>query len=180
MSAIDHIVDQEVGRDRYGQWAPGSSGNPRGYLGTAKNRALAMLDGLFELHAQNLGDVLIEKALNGNMLAMKLILDRVSPVRKVRPINLDWPAINTLGDVDAAMTQLLAATIRGDVDADQARMLSDLLEAKKRTLEAADLERRITLLEASGAPFMSIGDGSDSSLVTSPSDIDSFESEDES
>src|SRR5690349_3136420 len=79
---------------------PGGPGRPAG----SRNAATLLLDKLADEAAGDLLEKMIEAAKGGDMRAAELILSRVWPVRKGRPVSLDLPAIKSAGDVVTALS----------------------------------------------------------------------------
>ena len=80
-----------------------------------------------------------------------MILSRVWPARKGRPISLDIPPINGSADLAAAVAAVIAAVAAGDVTPDEGQAVAALLEAHRRAIETTDLDKRIAALEAQNA-----------------------------
>lgn len=137
-----------VVRDENGKWTRGHSGNPAGRPRASRNHVSALCDDILEESAEDLTRIAVQLAIQGDPIALRLCLDRLVPKRKHRPVNLNWPPIRTLDDVDAAMTATLAALGSGEVDIEQANALVGLLDAKRRALETLELEQRVRALEA--------------------------------
>src|SRR6476469_4946603 len=80
----------------------GQSGNPRGRPLGARNRATQAIEALLDGEAQALTRKAIEMALGGDMVAMRLCLDRLAPPRRDRPVPFSLPKIETAADAKAA------------------------------------------------------------------------------
>jgi hypothetical protein len=89
-------------------------------------------------------------ALAGDTVALKLCLERLCPPRKGRPINLDLPAIETLGDASAAVSKVIAIMAAGELTPDEAGSVIALIDAKRRILVDVDLVARVAALECGG------------------------------
>ncbi len=92
----------------------------------------------------------IDKALEGDTVALRLCLDRIAPARKDSPVAFDLPAITTIEDAVGASSAILAAVAAGEITPDEAGRVMALLSAHKQLVESSDLEARITSLEAKG------------------------------
>ena len=75
---------------------------------------------------------------------------RGSRNKRSRALRPDWTAIQTPGDVDAAMAALMTAVSAGKVTVEEAASLGILLGERRRALAASDLERRLRALEGQG------------------------------
>jgi len=89
----------------------------------------------------------IEKAKEGDMLAAKIILDRVAPLRKGRPIEIDIPAAKSAGDIANAMANLIIAMAAGEITPDEAATVASVIEVRRRTIETLELDERLRALE---------------------------------
>jgi hypothetical protein len=74
-------------------------------------------------------------------------LDRVVPVRKGRPVQLDLPTIESATDVLAALSLTVAAMAEGEITPDEAAVVAGVLETKRKAIETVELEARLTHLE---------------------------------
>ena len=81
------------------------------------------------------------------MVAIRLVLDRICPPRKSRPIHIELPPIHDAGGVAKAQQEILRAACAGDLLLDEAQALSGLLEARRQSLETQELEARLSELE---------------------------------
>jgi hypothetical protein len=75
------------------------------------------------------------------------VLQRIWPVRKGRPVTLELPPIQTAADIVSTLGKVADAVAAGDVTPDEASAMANVLEIKRRTIETAELESRITALE---------------------------------
>ncbi|MBL6948938.1 MAG: hypothetical protein ISR51_09720 [Rhodospirillales bacterium] len=89
----------------------------------------------------------IEKALEGDMAAIRLCLERILPAVKSRPIEIDLPPVETAQDIEAAHGAVIAAMARGEITPDDAGTIASVLEAKRRAIETVELEARLSELE---------------------------------
>jgi len=89
----------------------------------------------------------IDAAKAGDLMAAKIILDRLIPPAKERPISLDLPDTKTAEGVSAAQSAILQAVGCGDLLPGEAATLSAIVESKRRAIETQELSDRITQLE---------------------------------
>lgn len=87
-----------------GQFQKGESGNPKGKAKGTKNRATLAAEQLLQCDLDNICRKLIEEALIGNMLAIKLVLDRILPAKRDRAIDVKLPKLQTADDAVNAMS----------------------------------------------------------------------------
>jgi hypothetical protein len=100
----------------------------------------------------NLEEVLatvIERAKSGDIAACRMIMDKLLPNTKDRPIALDLPLINDLDGVGKAQAEILQAVSVGDITPNEGERIASIIEARRRSIETIDLEARICRLEGS-------------------------------
>ena len=94
----------------------------------------------------------VAAAKGGDMRAADILLRRVWPERKGRPVLLDLPPTETSADLGEAMGAILRAAARGELTPDEAVSIANLIETRRRTIETLELERRIATLEQRETP----------------------------
>jgi hypothetical protein len=92
------------------------------------------------------------KAKRGDMAAARLILDRVLPPRRGRPVRFPLPPIKTIADVVDALAAITAAVGRGEISTDEALQLSTVVEVAHNTIEQVELKSRLAALEERMGP----------------------------
>ena len=130
------------------RFKPGQSGNPAGKPRGARNHTLLALD---KIGAEGAEDVLrqaVTAAKGGDMRAAEMILSRVWPPRRGRPVALALPAVLTAADTVAALGALVGAVAAGELTTEEGAAVAGMLEMQRRAIETADLERRVAELEA--------------------------------
>jgi hypothetical protein len=105
------------------------------------------VDALLDGEAESLTRKAIEKAMDGDMAALRLCLDRIAPVRKDRPVTFSLPPIAGATDAAKASAALLAAVSAGEITPSEAAEIGRLLETYVKTLEITELEQRLNKLE---------------------------------
>jgi hypothetical protein len=86
-------------------------------------------------------------ALEGDAVAMRLVLERIIPPRRGSAIRCSLPVSDDIAGVAAAQKAVLEAVTTGDITLTEAQQLNGLLEAKRDTLMVTDLEARLRRLE---------------------------------
>ena len=84
----------------------------------------------------------VDMALAGNETALRLVLERLLPVAKERPIRLDLPQLTKPSDVAQAVRRAVEAVAAGEVTPAEAETVLKLLEALRAALvnREGDLE----------------------------------------
>ena len=127
---------------------PGTSGNPAGKAPGTRHRVTRAVEALLEGQHEALTQKAIDKALEGDGMALRLCLDRIAPARKDSPVSFALPPILTASDTVQASASLLAAVAAGEVTPDEAGRVMALLSAHRSLVETGDHEKRIEALEA--------------------------------
>lgn len=125
------------------RFKPGNPGKPKGTRSRATMAAEALLNG----EAEALTRKAVERALEGDSVALRLCLERLVPPRKDAPVTIDLPKIESASDVVDASAAVLAAVGAGEVTPDEAGRVMTLLTAHRNIIEVGELERRIAALE---------------------------------
>jgi hypothetical protein len=133
---------QEVVRNERGQFVPGVSGNPAGRREGSRNRATLALQTLLDGEGERVVRKAVAMALAGNETALRLVLERLLPVAKDRPISLDLPRLANASDVAEAVRRAIEAVAGGEVTPAEAETVLKLLEALRAALinQKGDLE----------------------------------------
>ena len=127
---------------------PGISGNPRGRLPGTKTRKQALVESLFEGEVAEVAREALEMAREGNTDCIRLVLDRVAPVRRGRPVRFKLPPLNDGADVVACFNGILRSCAGGVLSIEEAQALASVVEAGSRAILVRELEDRIERLEA--------------------------------
>jgi hypothetical protein len=142
MESASKIASKMRGRP-FPKGHPGGPGRPAG----SRNGASLLLDAMADNSAPEVLTTVVDAAKAGDLRACELLLSRVWPVRKGRPVALDLPAINTAADLVAVLGSIAGAMARGVITPDEAQAVSAVLETKRRAIETVELEARIAALE---------------------------------
>jgi len=122
---------------------PGGPGRPQG----SRNKASLLLDELADGEASSILTQVMEAAKGGDMRAAEIVLARIWPVKKGRPVSLKLPSIKAATDVVAAMGAVADAVGAGDLTPDEGQAVASILEAKRKAIETVELESRVAALE---------------------------------
>jgi len=122
---------------------PGGPGRPSG----SRNKATLALDKMAEDDAKDIARKLLDAAKSGDMRAAELVLARVWPVRRGRPVSLPLPPIETASDVVKALGMVATAVGAGEITPEEGTAVAGVLEIKRKAIETSELEARIVALE---------------------------------
>jgi hypothetical protein len=131
-----------------GAFQPGQSGNPAGKKKGTRNRMTVALEKLLEDEAEEITKAAIAKAKAGDPIALRLVLERILPVRRGRPVRFEFTPINNADDVSTLLNDILKAVALGDLTPDEAATIASIGEARRKALETVEMERRLEALEA--------------------------------
>jgi Family of unknown function (DUF5681) len=130
------------------RFKPGQSGNPRGMrIGTRHKRTL-LLETALTQQAPELLAKIVEMGLAGDAACLKICADRLLPPRKSMPIRFKLPPLRSVSDAQDALAQLTAGVACGKILADEAQILSGIINSFLKSIEIADLEARLVALES--------------------------------
>ena len=138
-------------REKSGRFKKGVSGNPKG---RPKSRPFkeALLKAIQEAGEEGttLDDIakkLIEAARNGDMQAIKELNDRLDG-KPVTTINLDLETSLSELSPEEAIGTIINYVTNGEISTQEAQQLVSIIESKVKIVEVAELEERLTKLEA--------------------------------
>lgn len=130
-------------------WRKGQSGNPSGKKPGSRNKATQMVLALMEGGAAEITQAVIDAAKAGDLTAARLVIERLAPPMRERPILLDLPDTGTAAGIDAAQDAILQAVGVGDLLPNEGATLAGIVENRRKALETLELEQRIIALEES-------------------------------
>ena len=76
--------EPDTGRTRF---QPGNRGRPKG----ARNRSTVLAEKLMADDVKSIIEAVVAAAKGGDMTAARIVLDRLAPVRRGRPVQFDLP-----------------------------------------------------------------------------------------
>jgi hypothetical protein len=116
----------------------GRSGNPAGKPRGLRNRATILLEAIKDNDLTAIIITVVEKAKAGDLAAAKLILDRLLPAPKNRPVPI---ALQTIGQwngseaILAAYRAIVEAVTSGQISPAEGQELVDLIEAQRAAVQ---------------------------------------------
>jgi hypothetical protein len=130
------------------RFAKGISGNPLGRPRGIPDKRTALRE-LLASHAEELLRKLVDSALNGDMAALKLCIEKLIPTPKAidEPVRLGYSGASP---ADQART-IINAAAEGRLSPDQAATFVSAIAAQARVIEVDELERRVAALESNHA-----------------------------
>ncbi len=128
-------------------WKRGQSGNPKGKPAGTRNKATLAVLALMESGAEEVTKAVVAQAKAGDLAAARMVLDRLAPPARERPVNLALPDTGTAEGINAAQQAILQSVAVGDLLPGEATALAGIVESRRRALETLVLEMRIAALE---------------------------------
>ena len=144
-------AETTVPKQRGRPFPKGHSGNPQGRPLGARNAATMIAEQLLDSEAATITRKVIELAKGGDLIALRLCLERLVPPRRDRPVNFALPAMNSAEDTGKAMAAITSAVASGELTPTEAAELSHVIDGYAKALEATEIERRIRFLEERAA-----------------------------
>jgi Family of unknown function (DUF5681) len=122
----------------------GNPGRPRG----SRNKVTLALEALLDGEAEAVTRKAVDMALEGDTTAMRLVMDRIMPPGKDRPVLFALPKLEAPADAVKASAALVEAVASGDLTPSEADDLSRLVDRFVRAVETTDVLERLESLEA--------------------------------
>jgi hypothetical protein len=142
-----------------GKFGRGKSGNSKGRPKGSRNRVTILADQLFDeklFGDDNKAEAIITKAIEmaqaGDTACMRLVFERIAPVRKDRPVYFELPKMAEAKDAVTASAAIVAAVAAGELTPAEAGELAKVVDGYARTLQAVEFEVRLSKLEKAVAP----------------------------
>lgn len=129
------------------RFQPGQSGNPAGKPRGTRHRATQLAQTLMEGGIEDAVNVVLQAAKSGDIQAAKVIIDKLLPAVRERPVTIDLPDVTTATGVSEAQTAVLKALADGEIAPGEATAIAGVIEARRRSIETMELEQRVAALE---------------------------------
>ena len=121
-------------------------GRPKG----SPNQKSLQARKLFEEHSPTIMALAISKCReDGQMLRM--LATRIAPRARDLPVNIGRLPLKTMEDLDQASEATLRKATAGKIALSEAREIFDMIETRRGVLVTQDMDRRLSMLENSGA-----------------------------
>ncbi len=134
MENVDDLAVNTAKKQRGKPFEKGKSGNPNGRPKGSRNKTtLATLELLGD-EAEEITRIAIEKAKDGDIAAIKLVMDRICPPRKDMPVSFELGNAQTLKSLVVAVDQLLQSISNGEIAPSEAQIVAALIEQQRKTI----------------------------------------------
>lgn len=139
---------KHVNRLPNGQYLPGTSGNRNGRPKGIKNTSTELKEA-FEVSAKQIAQTVINAAMDGDIQAAKIVIERLQPAIRSRAEHVEFELPENTSLSSKADAILLACS-QGKLAPDVTALLITALGNQGRLIEMTEIENRIELLEGTG------------------------------
>ncbi len=126
-----------------GRWKPGESGNPKGRPAGSRHKATIVAKTLMDGQAKALVQKIIEKALEGDTMCLRVCIERLVPPCKEGPLSVKLPAIKSVKDLPDLLARIMALLEVGELTIGEAQGLSAVAESCRKVLEISEFQAQL-------------------------------------
>jgi hypothetical protein len=139
-------------RDDRGRFVRGNAGGPGGSRRRACEFRRAAVEAITDKHVAAIMRKATRLALEGDINAMKFVMDRVigKPAETptdAEPVDLMLPPLETAADCNKAIDALMTGICSGAVDREAAKLLVTAIQTRLKALETSEIEERLSQFE---------------------------------
>ena len=126
---------------------PGQSGNPLGRPKGSRNKATLLAEALLDDEGELIVRKVIEKAVQGDPMALRICVDRLIPKRD-RPVQFDMPAdLDTFDGAKSASRYVVEACANGTLSPREATKVMSVVSSHITNVANLDLNEQLRALE---------------------------------
>ena len=126
-------------------WQPGQSGNPKGRPVGSRNKKNVIAEE-FEKDGSEVARVVMNAALEGDMQAANMVLQRLSPPLRARAEKVTFE-LTPDAPLHQQANQVLASVAEGAIDPETGKLLIDCIQSVAGIRAVDELEARLIALE---------------------------------
>jgi hypothetical protein len=134
-------------KNDHSRFEPGNSygkGRPCG----SKNKVTVAAENLFEEESGAIARRAVEMALSGHPQMIKMVMERVVPIKKSSPVKLEgMPTVDTVESAGEAAEFILQSIASGKVSPLDGEILSRVLDKRLHALQITEIERELKTLQ---------------------------------
>ena len=145
---MEQTLPENTGQIQAGRFQPGQSGNPAGKPKGARHKATLAAQELLDGEVEIITRKVIELAKDGDMAAIRLVLERILPPRKDAAISFALPPIATMEDITNAIASIIQAVSDAEITPSEGQAVASLLEQHRKSIESTVLMRKLGALQA--------------------------------
>jgi hypothetical protein len=127
---------------------PGTSGNVAGRPRGSRNRSSVIAEALSDPDVTAIVRAVVAKAKKGDVVAARVLLDRIWPASKSSAVTFPALSATDAHGIIESHALLLRCVADGELTPDEAKAVSGILVAQLRSIETADIDRRLCEVEA--------------------------------
>jgi|SRR5437867_214223 len=146
-AGIDNDAADSAQKQRRGRFQSGASGNPKGRPHGSRNRATLALEAILEGEGERITRRVIDLALAGNKVALRLCFEQLIPLRHDHPIRAELAELSTATNTSAKLDAIFAAVADGRLPPYEGEKLTNLLMAQLKAKQGEELEQRVAELQ---------------------------------
>ena len=128
-------------------FVPGDARRCNGRKPGTRNRVTMLAERLMQDDAEAVIQAVITAAKAGDMVAARMVLDRLAAMPRDRVVAFDVPPIHTAEDVAQAVAAVLQSVADGTLTPAEGATVAGILETRRKAIETAELAARIEALE---------------------------------
>ena len=128
-------------------WNKGESGNPAGRPKGSLNKATLASLAILQDESEKITRKAVELAIDGDLGAIRLCLERLVPRARETQLTVDIPPIRSPEDAVQTISTLLERLSRGELLPSEAESICRVLEQYRKQYETNELDVRLTKLE---------------------------------
>lgn len=135
-----------MNRPRGRPFEPGNKmgrGRPKG----SRNKRSAQAHEILDQYTESLIKKCISKALEGDVRALGLCVERILPSLREPGVRIRMPRLKELKDVDVAMQRVVNGVANGNITPCEAEKIHAMLQDHRDNIEGQTTEVRLTELE---------------------------------
>jgi hypothetical protein len=119
----------------------------RGRPPGSRNQVASKSQAILEEHAEILMKKCIHMALEGDGPAMRLCVERLTPIRRQRVLRFKMPRVGTMAEVDTASQAVVKGVALGKLTPSEGEAFAGMLEGRRKMIETEQFEVRLRALE---------------------------------
>ena len=145
-------MTESADRDGQGRFLKGNTGGPGGARRRPSELRRAAEDAITPEHVGAMIRKATRMALEGNLTAMRLVLERTTgrapeAPTELEPLGISLPKMRNAADCNAAIEKLVEGICAGTIERDAAKLLLDAVQTRMKAIELNELEGRLAALE---------------------------------
>jgi hypothetical protein len=108
-----------------------------------RNKASVLAAALLDKETEQLTRKAIDLALKGDVIALRLCLERILPAARERPCSFKLPKLETCQDATNALAAIVAGMASGELLPHEAESLSNVVNSFMKSIELSEIETRL-------------------------------------